>query len=585
MLRRPAAIVVAVLLCACTGSAHAPRTAEQPPQRGGATAAGTASSARGAGGVRSATSAPAAQQTLTFNLGAEPFTLDPAKTVAAQDVELERLLWRGLFTLDPNGRPVPALAARLPTVANGDISADGLTYTIALRPGQRFSNGAPLTATDVAYAILRLLDPQTAAGYAGFYADIVGAEAYTTALGTSDHPRTPSTAALQSLRDAVGVHALTNATLQFTLTAPSTSFLIRLALWPTYPLEQAALVAAGDRPLDVGTLVGNGPYVLQEHVPYDHLTLVANPNFSLSPQPVLQRLTFRIVADPVQALTAYRTGELDAVTVPPPLVQQVVTDGTLTGEVYREPVQSSWGLEFNLTRPPFDNLNVRRAFARSVDREALVHVALGNAGQPGATWLPPGLAGYDPAHEQILAYDVAAAQQAPAAAGFPGGRGFPSITLLLTAPQAQVFEFLQHQWQDHLHVTVNAEVVDGQTLAVRRQNLQYQLVIGGWLGDYPDAEDWLPALWGTAARANTIGYASGPFDATMVAARGEADPQKRAGLWAAGEQILLQDAAVAVLWHGDRVSLWKPRVKGQQAGLMDVIAYGDNAFESLYIAR
>lgn len=198
--------------------------------------------------VRAATAGAlqADDQSVTIQLPGEPITLDPQRSEFEQDIAVEHLLFRGLFTFDVTANPVPALAAEVPTRENGGVSSDGLTYTIALRPGQTFSDGAPLTARDVVYSIQRLLDPALASPYTGFFYDIAGAQAFNTALGTSAQPRRTTPEELSTLRAAVGVTALDDQTVQFSLIRPSGSFLARLALWSAVPVERAVIERYGD---------------------------------------------------------------------------------------------------------------------------------------------------------------------------------------------------------------------------------------------------------------------------------------------------------------------------------------------------
>ena len=184
-----------------------------PATAGGA--AGAAGVAVTPSGAKPADAAPDDQQKLTVNLGAEPETLDWQVSEFEQDIAVEHLLARGLFFFDSKVNLVPGLAAQIPTKENGGISADALTYTIKMKPGQKFSDGNLLTAKDMEYSIKRMLDPKVAGNYAGFFYDLKGGDDYNNALGTKDQPKNPSDQQLQQLRDAVGVKAVDDQTIQF----------------------------------------------------------------------------------------------------------------------------------------------------------------------------------------------------------------------------------------------------------------------------------------------------------------------------------------------------------------------------------
>src|SRR5579871_1997193 len=310
-------------------------------------AAAASASPAAAAGAKPADAAPDDQQKLTIQLPAEPETLDWQVSEFEQDIAVEHLLARGLFYFDKDANVVPALAAQLPTKENGGLSADGLTYTIKLKSGQKFSDGNPLSAKDIVYTVQRAMDPKLAGNYAGFFYDIVGAQDYNTALGTKDNPKTPSDADLQQMKSAIGVKAVDDSTVQFTLTKPSGSFLTRLALWTMYPVEQAVIEKFGDKWTDPANIVGNGPYVLKEHVEKDHLTLAANPNYTLDPKPLIKTLTLRVIEDNVQALNAYKNGEIDGVNVPQQQAQSIFNDPSLKDQIHRQPRQETRGWEFN----------------------------------------------------------------------------------------------------------------------------------------------------------------------------------------------------------------------------------------------
>jgi oligopeptide transport system substrate-binding protein len=571
---------------ATTGAASPAAPAATAPAS--ATSGAAASSPAATTGGKPADAAADDQQKLTVVLPAEPETLDWQVSEFEQDIAVEHLLARGLFYFDKNANPIPALAAQLPSKDNGGISADGLTYTIKLKPGQKFSDGNPLAAKDIVYTIQRMLDPKVAGNYAGFFYDIKGGKEYNTALGTKDQPKNPSDAELQTLRNNVGVKAVDDSTVQFTLTAPSGSFVTRLGLWAAYPVEQAVIEKFGDKWTQPGNIVGNGPYTLKEHVEKDHITLVANANYTMDPKPLIKTLTLRIIEDPVQALNAWKNGEVDVTAVPSQQAQQILNDPQYKSQIQREPRQETRGIEFNITQAPYDKPLVRKAIAEAVDRDALVKVVYNGIGTTAATWLPPGLPGYDKNSEAILKYDVTQAKKDLADAGFPNGQGFPSdskIILTDTAFNKTLFDFLQKQLKDNLNITIQADLVDSKTRSSRYSNQQFTLYYGGWVGDYPNADDWLPDLWTTGGSTNKPGYSNPQFDAAVKTALGETDPQKQAADWTAAEKIMLQDAAGAWYYHGELVNLFKPKVKGVQGNPIDSGWFGSEQFESTYIAK
>lgn len=561
-----------------------PSSAAGSPAAGGAAAGSPAAQASSA---PPADAAPADQQKLTVRLPADPEFLDPQQSEFEQDIAVEHLLFRGLFVFDKDQNVQPALATVVPSKDNQGISADGLTYTIKMKTGQKFSNGDPITAATMEYTLKRELDPKVAGSYAGFYYDIAGGMAYSTALGTKDKPLTPSDADLQKLQDAVGVKAIDDTTLQIKLTAPSGSFLDRLAIWGAYPADKTVISKLADKAYDVGNLVGNGPYILTEDVPKDHLTLKVNPAYTLTPKPIIQLLTIRINEDSSQSLNAWKNGELDETDVPGTSAAQVLSDPTLSKQVQQFARQNTRGIQFNDTEKPFTDPKVRLAIAKAVDRDALAKVVFQGVVSPGATWLPPGLAGYDKANEDPQKFDVAAAKKLLSDAGFPNGQGFPTFKLILTqSPTNQnLFDFLSKQLKDNLNITIQADIVDGKTRSQRYTNQQFDLYWGGWNGDYPNADDWTNDLWTTGGTTNKPGYSNKDFDACVNKAKVESDAKVQATDWAACDKIFLSDAAMAIMEHDLLVQLFQPKVKGMVASGADSGWIGESLFESTYIAK
>lgn len=141
--------------------------------------------------------APAADQVLRLRIQGEPKTIDPHLTNQASEISLTRALFSGIFTYDEDLSVVPNLAAEMPSIANGGISEDGLTYTIKIEADAKWSDGRPLMARDFVYSMHRALDPMVASTYASFFYSIAGAAAYNSALGTPDEPKTPSAAEIK----------------------------------------------------------------------------------------------------------------------------------------------------------------------------------------------------------------------------------------------------------------------------------------------------------------------------------------------------------------------------------------------------
>jgi oligopeptide transport system substrate-binding protein len=537
------------------------------------------------------TALPKEQQVYKIPL-TEPDYLDPHKSQFTQDIGVEKLLFRGLFYGDEKGVLQPAVAKELPTTANGGISADGKQVKVTLKDNQKWSDGSPLTAKDFEYALKRTFNPKLASPYASFAFNIVGSEEYYTALGTESKPKTASTEELNRLRDAIGVRALDDKTLQINLKEPQGTILTILSLWNMYPLKQSVVEAGGAPPestawASAGKLIGNGPFVLKERKEKDRIVVEANPNYSLDPKPKLTRIEFRIIDDSEVSFNAFQTGELDASAVPPSKVPVVDADANLKKLNVRGPDPTTFGLHYNNAIKPFDKKEVRVALSKAIDRDAFVKVVLAGIGEPTQIFMHPSVPGADKADGDALKYDPAAAKKLLADSGFPNGQGFPELSILgvnSAVGKAQA-EFIQKALKDNLGININIDLVDSKVRSSRYSNEQYDFTVGGWHEDYHDPENWLPELFGTDGGNNQYNYSNAQFDALMKQAKFETNNEKRIALYKQGHKLMLDDGAFGPLYHRVVNSVIKSRVKGLTPNAQDAGFTGSHLVHLIELAK
>ncbi len=558
----------------------------------GTSAAAAATTAPTQAAAQNYTPAPKDQQKLIVNMGATPDFLDPHKSQFEQDIAIERLLYRGLFYTDDKGNPIPGVAAEVPTTQNGGISADGKTLTIKLKSGQKWSDGSPLTAKDFEYSIKRSFNPKLASPYASFAFNIKGSEAYYNALGTDKAPKNPSADDLTKLRDAIGVKAVDDATLKIDLSEPQGTMIILLGLWNMYPVKQSVVEAGGATPDNTkwatpGKLIGNGPFVLKDFKEKDRVTLEANPNYTLEPKPKLQTLDVRLIEDLESAFSSFQTGELDQADVPASKVPVVDADPSLKKLNVRGPVPRTGGIEFNFSVKPLDNLKVRLALAKSIDRDAFIKVVRAGVGTPAQCWLAPGTPSYDANDCTAIKYDKEEAKKSLADAGYPNGQGFPELSLLVTnTPLGKdIAEFVQKQYKDNLNINIKLELVDSKTRASRYSNSQFELFYGGWQEDYHDPENWIPELWGTGGGNNQYKYSNPKLDDLIKQAKFELNNDKRLSLYKQMHKLLIDDANGAWIDNTVRNALIKSKVKNVTPNAQDSGWIGQFGIEKVEIAK
>lgn len=537
--------------------------------------AGTATTAP----ATSTTTSPTMPQVLRVNLAGEPATIDPNRAAWIDERTPVMQVFEGLLGLNQDLTLRPVVAKEVPSVANGGISADGKTYTFKLRPDVTWSDGKKVTAKDFEYSIKRLLSPELGAMYASFYFDIAGAAEYNAAADKDE-------ATKAQLRDAVGVKALGDLTLQVTLGQPRPTFLQVMALWPAAPIREDIIAKYGDKWTEPPNYIGNGPFILTEWVHQDHMTFKANPNY-WGAKPKLTEIQMKMVTDVNAELAAYKNNELEISRVPPGTEKAIMEDTALSKEVIRYPELFTFAFVFNVTVPPFDNVKVRQALSTAIDRVSFVDKVRNGIGKPALSWIPPGMPGYDPNLGKEYDFNVAKAKQLLVEAGYADTSKLPELKFQYAdaAGNRIIAEFLQGQMKDNLGINLTLEPMEPKAFMELVNERKHTWAGFGWSADYPDPDNWLPELFGTGAGNNYTNYSNPQFDALAGQARNELDGAKRLQIWAEAQRIVMADAPITTMMYVDRFFLVKPTVKGLKTTGGDGQIPGDIFFADVYLAK
>lgn len=470
--------------------------------------------------------------------GAPPPTLDPAMVQDSTSAEYVVHLFSGLVSLNHALDIVPDLAE------GWEVSADGLTYTFTLRPEATFADGRALTAEDVIYSFERACSPALGSPVAlSYLEDIVGATAY---------------AGGQAQRIA-GLRAVDAHTLEIAIDAPKAYFLAKL----TYPV---ALVV--DRRQTEGgdsawmrSPNGSGPFVLQS-ISRDAIVLARNERYYRE-RPALERVEFVLRGG--LPIAMYENDELDMAGVGPYDVERILDpENPLHGEYVVSPEMSVQYIGLNVNRPPFDDPLVRQAFAYAIDRGKIAELVLKGTAMPARGILPPGLLAED-APSVALSYDPAQARALLAQSRYGAPGAMPELILAVSGESgamSSIDRALLHMLEQNLGLEVTIEQVAWADFLQDLNIGRYQMFSAGWIGDYPDPQNFLDLLFHSASAQNHTGYANATVDALLEEARVEADHARRMALYAQAEKIIVSEAPWAPLTHGVSYMLVKPYVQG-----------------------
>ena len=224
---------------------------------------------------------------------------------------------------------------------------------------------------------------------------------------------------------------------------------------------------------------------------------------------------------------------------------------------------SSLALFLNTTAEPLDDQKVRQAIATGIDRASWTDKVKNGVGEPATGWLPPGLPGYDPGVGTDYEFDAEKARDLLAEAGYPGGEGFPeiSLTYVEAGDQGLMAQFLQAQLSENLGIKMGLIPLDppsyGQQVIGGRQ---FEVALLAWTADYPDPENFLAGLFSSESFLDITGYASDEFDRLAGLAAVELDQGIRVGLWDQAHRVMISDAPIAPFVFVERYYLKSPKV-------------------------
>jgi oligopeptide transport system substrate-binding protein len=430
---------------------------------------------------------PRAQE-FRWSDGGLPQVFDPAMAAVPPDTDAVRALYEGLTEYDPKTlAPVPGVAARW------ESSTDAREWTFHLRRDARWSNGDPVTAQDFVRSWQRTVQLGDRAPHARLLRNIQGVmpvetnptptpvpqpEQAQTARNGKEEAKKETKPEAQVKPQPFGVEALDDYTLRVRLQRPDPGF-PALASHPIFRPIHKLDSMFGDSSIGTGPRpVSNGAFQL-EKVGNEGVVLERAKNYWDAQSVSLQRVQFVPARDAETALSAYRAGEVDAVTNAgfEPLALKLLAP-------YKDFRRATFGAltyySFNTTRPPFDDVRVREALNVAIDRDRISEDQLGGATEPAKKFLPTQMSvAAEAVHTQAqpIERDVERARRLLAEAGFPNGEKFPKIRLLINrnVQQRQVAEAIAAMWKSALNVETEIILKDWEEYEIAYQSRDYDV--------------------------------------------------------------------------------------------------------------
>ncbi|WP_226619144.1 peptide ABC transporter substrate-binding protein [Cytobacillus firmus] len=486
------------------------------------------------------------EKKIIYALPDEPETLDPTLNTYSRSSIVMQNLFRGLYTIDASGLPVPALAE------DTQVDETGTKYTFKIHKDAKWSDGEPVTAHDFEFSWKRVLDPEVASGAAFDLYYLKNGLAYNEGKAKADE---------------VGVKAIDDQTLEVTLENPTTYFLNLLCTTSYYPVRKDVVEGKEVWTKSPETYISTGPFTLAEIKPKEKYVLKKNPNYLKADKVQIDELEIVFIEAPEAELAAYMNNEID---VSDNISPEAMAKYKETTEYIASPRIGTYYFDVNTTKKPFDDPRVRKAFGIAMNREQIVKNIMQSTEKPAYGFVPYGMPHgvetdkeYRDVTGNMFKEDIEEAKKLLAEAGYPGGNGMPEIDFLTMASQTDkdIAQAIQSMWKENLGVEVNIRTLESKLYWDELEAGNFSIARDGWTGDYLDPMTNL-TLFESINTADDTRWVNKEYDALMKENREILDQKKRMENYARAEQILMDEMSVIPLYFYEDSYLVKPRVKG-----------------------
>ncbi|PIE25631.1 MAG: peptide ABC transporter substrate-binding protein [Planctomycetota bacterium] len=502
----------------------------------------------------------------TFTNNTEVQSLDPATVSGVPEGRVLRGLFEGLTVEHPKTlEPLPGMAE------SWTVSEDGQTLRFRIRAEACWSDGRPLTAEDFVWSWKRLLQPRTAAKYYELLFYVKGAKSYFAAMGAWE--KAGAEEAKRPSFDSVGIRAPESHLFEVELSSPVPFFLSLTSFYPLFPVPRHVVEGHGRDWHRPGSLVNNGPFLLQQRTLRDRIRMTRNPRYWDRDRVKIETIDVLPVESLVSALNLYLSGDVDWI---PDVPATVLAELSGREDFQSSPYLGVYFYRINMQnkdpvkRRFFGDLRVRQALALTIDRAAICR-SVTRAGEiPAYDLTPPGLGAYS--GPQIPREDSEKAKSLLAAAlADLGLEKAPSFTILYNTHELHkdIAEVVQSQWSRKLGLDVRLENQEWGSYMTSMQSLGYDVARSAWIGDYPDPNTFLD-MWTKGNTNNRTGWTRPEFDALLARANHESDAAKRLSLLAEAEAMILSDLPVIPIYYYVTKNMVRPGVQGFYPNVLNV---------------
>jgi len=484
-------------------------------------------------------------QTFTYSLLDEFTTADPQMVEDVSGSYFVRDLFEGLMNQDADGNLIPGVATGYTTNDAKDV------YTFTLRNNARWSDGNPVTAHDFVYAWRRLADPATGSPYSWF-ADIMALENVGAVMSGESPP------------EALGIRALDNHTLEVRLTASLPYFAAMTTHASTFPSPQWTVRTFGDDWTKPGNIVGNGAYVLTEHIPNETATRERNTMYWNNDATIIDKVVTLVINDENTDFTRWEAGETDKGAVPSGQYPRLKAE--YPDEAISFPRLCTYYMTFNLSPSgpeAFKDVRVRQALSYALDRSVVTDKVLQGGQIQAFTFTPGATAGFE---VPAVAFGQMSQDQRNvnakllmAAAGYGPDNPLKFEYMYNTSEgHKKIAIAAQQMWKETLGAEATLANQEWKTFLKTRGGQNFDVARGGWCGDYNEASTFLD-LMTTPSGYNDGKFSNAEVDELMTSARTMSDAT---GNYTRVEEIMANEMPIIPVYHYTGVFMLRNNLKG-----------------------
>lgn len=490
----------------------------------------------------------AKKQVLNVTVSEEIPSLDTAKTMDGTSAHVMQNIFEGLYVLNDQDQPTPAIAKSFKRSENGK------KYTFDLRKDAKWSNEDNVTANDFMFAWKRTINPETASQYAYMLFHVKNAKE----INKGTMPL-----------DALGVKAINDYTLEVELEQPIPYFLQLLALPIYLPQHESFFKEQGKNyGLEPSNLIYNGPFVLEKWKHEQEFRLKKNATYWDQKKVKLDEINFHIVKDTMTAVNLYESGDLDRV----PINSQVVDKYKGNKELHMSSDPGIAMLRFNEQNNVLANKKVRQSISLALNKDDFVAHFINNGAKPASGLVPVGHVNEETGKDfrkengDLSSYDLQNAKKIWEEAKKELGVEQANLEFLTFEQDnaIRMAEYIKGDLEKNLQgLTIQIKQQPFKQKLQLEQTGDYDITMANWGPDYKDPISYLE-LFMTDNPNNKMSYSNSHYDELIKKAKTDfvLEPEKRWEALGEAEQVLLEDAAVAPLYHIGSAYVQKDYVKG-----------------------